>query len=139
MYNDIFVSYFIPTVNSNPHCDTSCLGPTLPICNLVSGCLPGRAGRLWGRQKPTGASRAQQSGLLEPWRASPPAAAWNVADCRAAGEKRERHGLPRENVCAGIRDPPDPVLLHTLRPRCVTARGLLSYLWGLYSPPNLTV
>lgn len=39
MYNDIFVSYFIPTVNSNPRCDTSCLGPVPPICNSVSGCL----------------------------------------------------------------------------------------------------
>lgn len=33
MHNDIFVSYFIPTVNSNPRCVTSCLGPMLPICN----------------------------------------------------------------------------------------------------------
>lgn len=90
MYNDIFVSYFIPTVNSNPHCDTSCLGPPPPICNLVSGCLRGRAGKLWGRQKPTGASRARQSGLPEPRRASPPAAGWNVADC---GEERTQ-GTP---------------------------------------------
>lgn len=63
MYNDIFVSYFIPTVNSNPHCDTSCFGPMPPICNSVSGCLRGRVGKLWGRQKTTGASRARQSGL----------------------------------------------------------------------------
>lgn len=78
MYNDIFVLYFIPTVNSNPHCDTSFFGPMPPICNSVSACLPGQAGKLWGRQKPSGASRAQQSGLPEPGRASPPAAGWNV-------------------------------------------------------------
>lgn len=113
MYNDIFVSYFIPTVNSNPHCDTSCLGPTLPICNSVSGCLPGQAGKLWGRRKPTGASRARQSGLPEPRRASPPAAGWNVA-----AERKERRGLPGEGVCGGIRHPPDLVLLRTLRPCC---------------------
>lgn len=123
MYNDIFVSYFIPTVYSNPHCDTSCLGPLPPICNSVSGCLRGQAGKLWGRQKPTGASRARQSGLLEPRRASPPAAGWNVADCGAAVERKERRGLPVENVCGGIRAPPDLVLLHTLRSRCGTARG----------------
>lgn len=123
MYNDIFVSYFIPTVNSNPHCDTSCFGPMPPICNSVSGCLRGRAGKLWGRQKPTGASRARQSGLPEPRRASPPAAGWNVADCGAAVERKEHRGLPGENVCGGIRAPPDLVLLHTLRPCCVTAGG----------------
>lgn len=80
-------------------------------------------GKLWGRQKPTGASRARQSGLPEPWRASPPAAGWNVADCGAAVERKEHRGLPGENVCGGIRAPPDLVLLHTLRPCCVTAKG----------------
>lgn len=119
MYNDIFVSYFIPTVNSNPHRDTRCLGPVLPICNLVSRCLPGQAGKLWGRQKPSGASRARQSGLQGPLRASPPAAA---LQCRLVKRKEHRQ-LPGENVCAGIRDPPDPVLLHTPRPCCVTAKG----------------
>lgn len=46
-----------------------------------------------------------------------------MADCGAAVERKEHRGLPGENVCGGIRAPPDLVLLHTLRPRCVTARG----------------
>lgn len=143
MYNDIFASYFIPTVNSNPHRDTSCRGPVLPICSSVSGCLPGQAGKLWGRQKATRASRARQSGLPEPGCASPPAAGWNVADCRAAVERKEHSRLPRENVCAGIRAPPDLVLLHTLRPRCVTAWGFTELSTGAlqFCPisPSLTM
>lgn len=125
MYNDIFVSYFIPTVNSNPRCDTSCLGPMPPICNSVSGRLRRTGWETLGNdKKPTGASRARQSGLPEPRRASPPAAGWNVADCGAAVERKEHGrggGLPGENVCGGIRSPPDLVLLHTIRPCCVTA------------------
>ena len=119
MCNDIFVSYFIPTVNSNPHCDTRCLGPVHPICNSVSGCLPGRPGKLWGRHKPTEASRARQSGLPEPRCASPTAAGWK-ADVK---RKERRGGSPGVTLCGGIRFPPDPVLLHTLRPCCVGAKG----------------
>lgn len=99
MYNDIFVSYLIPTVNSNPRCDTSCLGPMPPICNSVSGRLTGTGlGKTLGttekKKNPTGASRARQSGLPEPRCASPPAAVRNVADCGAektpAVPRRER-------------------------------------------------
>lgn len=104
MCNDIFASYFIPAVNSNPHCDTSCFGPTPPICSSVSGRLPGRPAKLWGRHKPTGTSRARQSGLLEARWASPTVATGWKADA----ERKEHKGLPGEKICGGIRGPIRP-------------------------------
>lgn len=104
MCNDIFASYFIPAVNSYTHCDTSCLGAMLSICNSVSGRLPGRPAKLWGRHKLTGTSRARQSGLLEARRASPAAAAGWKADAK----RKEHKGLPGEKICAGIRGPIRP-------------------------------
>ena len=73
----ILVSYFIPTVNSNPlQRDTSRLGPTAPICNSVSGSLRRTGSQTLGttkrRKKKTRANRARQRRLPEP--RSPPAA-----------------------------------------------------------------
>ena len=102
-----------------PAASVQCL-PSATRCQDVSEDGLGNFG---DDGKPTGASRARQSGLPEPRRASPPAAGWNVADRGAAVERKEHRGLPGENVCGRIRAPTGPVLLHTLRPCCVTARG----------------
>jgi len=124
MYNDTFVSYFIPTANSNPRCDTSCLGPTPPICNSVSGCLPGRAGKLWGRQK----SRQEQVehdrvgcrslGVPLPQRR---VATWQTVELLWRGG--EQRGLPGENVCAGIRAPTDQFYFTSSDPAVLQAEG----------------
>lgn len=108
MYNDIFVSYFIPTVNSNPRCDTSCLGPAAPICNSVSGSLRRTGGETLGPPE----NRQEQ-------------VEHDRVGCRSRGVRLPRgeegtRGLPGENVCGGIRSPADLVPLHTRRPCCVT-------------------
>lgn len=104
MCNDIFVSYFIPAVNSNPRCDTSRSGPVPPICNSVSGRLPGQPGKLWGQREATGASGARQSGLL--------GGSAHFSHGGGVGKtdvKRKQHrGLPGERICAGIRGPSRP-------------------------------
>lgn len=145
----IFVSYFIPTVNSNPRSDTRCLGPTAPICNSCQDVSREQTRKLWGWQKKkkdkTRANRAQQSRQPKLRCSSPPAAGWNVADCGAAAERREQwEHSPGENVCGGIRTPSDRVLLHTTKPCCVTVmmRGAWSYLLGLYGsahPPQASL
>lgn len=127
----ILSQLWIPIHIVTPAASVQCL-PSATLCQDVS---QDELRNFGDDKKPTGASRARQSGLPEPRCASPRAAGWNAADCGAAMERKERPGLPREKICRGIRAPPDLVLLHTPRSCAVTARGRVpqSYLPGLYS------
>lgn len=105
-----------------PAASVQCL-PSATRCQDVSG---GRAGRLWGttknRQEQVEHDRVgcRSLGVLLPQRQ---VGMWQTAVPLWRGKNTEGGGLPGENVCGGIRSPPDLVLLHTTRPCCVTAGG----------------
>lgn len=121
----IFVSYFIPTVNSNPRADTSCLGPTAPICNSVSGCLTRTGSETLGMTKKKRQEQIEHNregcrslAALPP----PPAEGWNVADCGAAAVRREQwEASPGRTSVVGLEPhqtwfcftPPNPAVLQS--------------------------
>lgn len=139
MYNDIFVSYFIPTVNSNPHCDTSCLGPMPPICNSVSGCLRGRCWETLGttenRQEQVEHDRVgcRSLGVLLPQRQ---VGTWRTAELLWRG--KNTGDSPGRTSAVGLEPqqarfcftPSDPAVL---QPGGGEGGGTPRYLQGLYS------
>lgn len=100
MYGDIFASDFIPTVNSDPHCDTGCLGPTAPICSLVSRCLRRTAGEAPGT---TGSRQEQvEHDRVGCRRITPPA---HTHTQRQVGVERSEHGSLERTSVVGLEAP----------------------------------
>lgn len=112
---------FIPTVNSNPHCDTSCIGPPPSICDSVSGSLRGQAPKLWGQQKPTRATRARQSGLPVP------TAGWNVVDWESSVKSGEQS--PGRLSLVGLEPQQTWFCITQPDPGVLQLREEASYLW----------
>lgn len=99
MYSDVFASDFIPTVNSDPHCDTGCLGATAPICSSVSRRLRRTAGEAPG----TTGSRQEQ---VEHDRVGCRATAYPPPHTqRQVGVERSEHGSLERTSVVGLEAP----------------------------------